>query len=460
MSDVSFEVGGSAAPFMSVMDQVKANAKESASKVTEAFGIEGLKGERALHTRFLGAFKDITKGGQSSAEAIGGAFENLTEGLRLSLGSMIALLALSELVKGLYSGYEAAEKMRSSLKDALSVNTDISKQSVQQVQENIKKLNEDAQANNLASMSSLQAGATVFVEALEEGKTISQVVREDAENYNRIKQEAHDMEDAAAARTIDNENAVLALRAEGHDKEADALAHEQEMQEKILNAQAKGNQNTIDALNQQMALEQQITDRKEAAEAKSKAEKVSSLQAELSEEVKRTSDVGATEEQKLKEAQDARQKAADIWTANTNPDGSEKTDEDNLKQEITLQKAITAEKEAQHAVDLKHYREFAEWNEKGAEQAKRAREQAEQRVRLTQEEQEAQRAVNEARLGNSIWHGEASSSARVGLGGRVTGANYGNEAQLRAVQDSAKHLADIKASIQKLAQAVGVAPSG
>jgi hypothetical protein len=48
-------------------------------------------------------------------------------------------------------------------------------------------------------------------------------------------------------------------------------------------------------------------------------------------------------------------------------------------------------------------------------------------------------------------------TAKVGLGGGVTGANYGNASQLKASQEAATHLKDIKAEITKLSSSVGLA---
>jgi hypothetical protein len=455
VSDVAFSIGGTPAPFLTAMEQVKQSARDGASKVADAFGVEGLRGERAIRGRFLESFNDITKGGTNTAEAVGGAFASMAEGLKLSMGSMIALLAVSELVKGLYSGYQAAEKMKSSVKDALSINTDVTSQSVEQVQEDIKKLNADADANNLASMSSMAAGATVFVQALEEGKSISDVTREDAENYNRLKKEAHDMEDQEGAKAIDNANAVLELKVEGHDKEADALAHEQEMNEKILEAKAKGNQAQEDALNKQLELEGELATRQENEEQGKKFDKVHELEKQSSAEIDKQSQIGMTDSQKL-DAAKAKVKQDEDALAQMPQAGADNAlalAEKNLEYE----KDKTAEKELQYAADKKNFELFQKGNEIDAEQKKKQDEATAKKLALLKEQQEAQQAVAAAGVDASLFHGEVSSLAKVGLGGRVSGANYGNQAQLKAVQDAAKHLADIKASMAKLSGAIGIA---
>lgn len=450
MSDVNFTIGGTAAPFLSAMEQVKANAKESAAKVSESFGIEGVKGERALHTSFTNAFKDITKNGTTSAEAVGGAFESMTEGLRLNLGTMAALIAVSVLVKGLYAGYEAGEKMEKSVKDALSIDSDVTNQSVDKVAENVKKLKEDAEANNLASMSSMTAGAEVLIQAFEEGKSISAVVREDAENYNKLKKEAHDMEDAEGAKTIQNSNAVLQLKVDGHDKDAEALEHEQEMQAKLLDAQEKKNQVTIDALHQEMALEDQLAAKERNKAQDAKDQQLEDLRMQVAEEQHNR----GGDSDKLAWAKDKTQhdktEFAHAMTQGTDPIAIEKA-------RLQWEKSITAEQNVQKEINDKKLKAFEKGNETAAEQskkqieaAKKALELAERKKDLLKEQTDAQATLNSAAVDATLFHGEASSLAKSGLGGRVSGANYGTGAQLKAAQDAAKHLADIKQQIAKL----------
>jgi colicin import membrane protein len=490
------------------MERVKENAKESASKVTESFGIEGVKSERALHTRFMGAFKDITANGTNSAEAIGGAFENMAEGLKLSMGSMIALMAVSELVKSVYEGYEAFEKMEKAGKDALSIDTDVTHQSVEKVQESIKKLNEDAEAHNLAAMSSLQAGAEVVVQAFEEGKNLGEVVKEDAEEYNELKQKAHEMEDAEGAKQINNANAVLELKLQGHEKEAEALAHQQQMQEKLDAASEKHDEKTIDALNQEISLEDQIAAKEAARKAKETTDKVEGLQRdvyaeqmsrgtdadklklakqqeehakfaygdaltlgkdpvdieqkrlewekaitrekelqkaqddkvkatqkEITAEQERRKEIGETDKQRLDDAKAQSKKDADALAA-AQGKGDKQT---LLNLQLQAEKSLTAQKEAQLKVD------------------QQAKEFAEQKTKILQEQKEAQQAVAAAQLDATMFHGEASSLAKLGLGGRVSGANYGNASQLKAAQDAAKHLAEINAAFKKLQSSIGIA---
>ena len=454
MSDVNFTLGGTPAPFMSAMEQVKASAKESAEKVTESFGIEGVKSERALHTRFASAFKDITKGGTNSAEAIGGAFENLTEGLRLSMGSMVALLAVSELVKSAYEGYEAAEKMKGALKDALSIDTDVTNQSVEEVAENVKKLKADAEASNLAAMSSLQSGMTTLIQSIEEGKSMMEVTVEDAENYHRLQQEAHDMEDQQSAKEINNANAVLALKAEGHDKEAEALAHEQEMTEKLTEAERKWNQETIDALNKQIELEGELSAKQASDAEQAKVRRVEDVEKEVGSELDRQREIGMTDKQKLEVAH---QKTQDASTALTGADPKTTDPLEIAKMELEYNRAKTAEMEQQANINKKNLEMFLKGNEKDAEERKKQEETAARKLSLLKDQREAQVALNNAAVDATLFHGEASSLARSGLGGRVSGPNNGNASQLKASQEAAKHLAEIKASIAKLSGSIGVA---
>jgi len=567
MGDIQFTIGGTPAPFLTAMQQVKESAKESAEKVTESFGIEGVKSERALHGRFESAFKDITKNGTNSAEAIGGAFENLTEGLKLSMGSMIALLAVTELVKGMYAGYEAAEKMSGAVKDALSIDSNVSDQSVEKVNEDIKKLKADAEATNLASMSNMTAGATVFIQALEEGKAIADVTREDAESYNRIKKEAHDMEDAQAAKEINNANAVLALKVEGHDKEADALAHEQEMQEKLLAAKDKGNQDTIDALNKQLELESQLAAKQEEAEQAKKDKQVADISKQIAAEVDKRNEAGMSDEDKLaaiktRETQEDNRLRAAVGTApvgtpivieqpaDTTPDPNAGNDKkfsaaylimhpelaprqeqpkksnqdipivpldpiEAAKLELQYNKYVTAEKELQAKLDKSKadltkqiaaeqnkgkrpeqanietlaeskldrtrdtdaYTKAQQDGKTGEEDLLKLRLQMEKsitaqreaqakvdqdsakRVQLIKEQKQAQQDVQAAQLDATMFHGAVSSLAKIGAGGRVSGANYGNQSQLKAAQEAAKHLGEINKKIDALAKGIGVAGS-
>ena len=510
MSDIMFTIGGTPAPFISAMEKVKESAKESAEKVSESLGIEGVKGERAIRGRFIESFHEITKNGANSAEAIGGAFTSMAEGLKLSMGSMIALLAVSELVKSVYSGYEAAEKMKTSVKDALNIDTDVTHQSVEKVQDSIKKLNEDAEANNLAAMSSLEAGATAVVQAFEEGKTISEVVREDAEQYNKLKQEAHEMEDAQGAKAIDNANAVLELKLAGHDKEAEALEKQQQMQEKLYAASDKHNQQTIDALNQEKDLEEQITEKENARKEKAAEDKLEDLerevyaekmnrgtdadkvklaqdqttharlamvaadangstdpiaveqarleyqkaltkekdlhktlddkakatQKEITDEQQKQKELGETDTQRLGDAKAQSKKDADALAA-----AQGKTDKQGiLNLQLQLEKSITAQKQAQVRVD------------------QQAKEFAERKAALLQEQKDAQQALASAALDSTLFHGEVSSLAKTGLGGRVSGPNFGNASQLKAAQDAAKHLSDINKKLDSLSK-IGVAGS-
>ena len=457
MADVNFTIGGSAAPFKSAMQEVTQSAKESAAKVTESFGVEGVKSERALHGKLQSAFADLTKSGTNSAEAIGGAFTNLTEGLKLSMGSMIALLAVSELVKSFYAGYQAAEKMKTSVKDALSINSDVTHQSVEQVQDDIKRLKDDADANNLASMSALQAGATAVVQAFEEGKSISEVVKEDAEEYNRLKQEAHDMEDELATKSIDNENAILQLKVEGMDSEVEGLEKLQKMEEDLAKANAAHNDREIAALHEKQDLEDQLADKKIAAAARERDAKLDDTRMEIAEEQANR----GTDADKLKFAHQQEEKAktgfGDANTKATDPLDIE-------KKRLEWEKSITKEKNLQKEISDKQIKAFLDGNEKDAEHYKKQQEAAqkkleaeEKRTKLLQEQKEAQQAVTAAVLDSTLFHGEASSLAKVGLGGRVSGANYGNQAQLKAAQDAAKHLAEINAELKKFSGAVGVA---
>ena len=462
MSDVNFTIGGTPAPFLSAMERVKASAKEGASKVSESFGIEGVKSERALHTRFLGAFNDITKGGTNSAEAIGGAFEQMTEGLKLSMGSMVALLAVSELVKGMYAGYEAAEKMKTSVKDALSINTDVTGQSVEQVQSSIKKLNDDAEANNLGAMSTMQAGATAMVQAFEEGKSISAVVREDAEEYNRLKQEAHDMEDAEGAKAIDRENQILQLRLEGKDKEAESIEKLGALQDKLDTATDKKDQAQIEALNTQIDLTQKLQDLEDKKEYQKQDAKFKDILKQEADEQAQQDAIGATDAQKLAAAQAKTagdQKKLDAFGEADNQEQA------NTKEQIRLDilKDQTKEKELQTSIQKKMVEDWQKANDRdfadGKKKAEQEKKFAEDKAKLLKEQSEAQTAFQAASLDATMFNGQVSSLAKVGLGGRVSGANYGNQAQLKAVQESAKHLADIKAAFQKLSGSVGVASS-
>jgi len=594
MSDVQFSIGGSAAPFKSALKEATEAAKESGAKISESFGIEGVKSERALHTRFLGAFKDITAGGKSSAEAIGGAFENLTEGLRLSLGSMVALLAVSELVKSVYEGYEAFNKMREAGENALSINEDItsksfdrtgesakkakeaaaepvqigvqgdeakssieqvgeavesvqeeantptqlqldafvSESSVEKVKDTIKKLQDDAKANDLSANSSILAGPEILIQALAEEKSISAAIREDAEKTFDLNKEAHDLEDAASAKTIKNENDVLQLKLGGYDKEAEALSQLQEMQAKLADAQDKHDQETIDALTKQIELQQQLN---AAKIEKKEDDKLASLQKDEQAEQDKQDELGKTDAEKLADIQAKVEKDQDALNAKKDADtpksafdvevqlgddarnGTSNKTRANEEEALKLQilKDQTKEKELQAALtksnadltkDLlaeeRRAKEAGETEAQKLQDSKDAvtqdkskldaakddgslastqnllklrlqyekditaqREQQtkydaeqEKRAKLLTEQKEAQQAVQATALDAKLFHGEVSSLAKTGLGGRVSGPNYGNQAQLKASQDAAKHLADIKAQLAKLGS-IGVAGS-
>ncbi len=572
MPEVEVTFTGNTAPFMSALEKVKESAKETGEKVSESIGVEGLKGEGRLHAKFLGAFKDITAGGKSSAEAIGGAFENLSEGLRLSMGSMVALLAISELVKSVYEGNEAFNKMHEAGENALSINKDVtsksidmttdsakemheevekpveigvkgeaaqsaiektretvkdvkeelempsqvqldafvSDSSVEKVKDTIKKLQDDAAANNITTNSSLIAGAEVLVQSLREWKSVSSVVREDAVKAFELNKEAHDLEDAASAKTINDANTVLQMKLDGHDKEAEAFEKEAEMQEKLHAAQEKHDQQTIDALNTQIELTQKLTETEEykksddkfkgivkeedaekakqdeagktdiqkLADAKSKTQqdqdkvdnygdslnqeganakealrlqllkdqtKEKELQAtvdksntelvkSLAEEERKSREAGQTEGQKLKDSKDTvkdDQRNIDEAT----DDGTAENTQNLLKLKLQLEKDITAEREQQQRYDAEQVR----------------------KLDLLKEQKEAQQAVQATALDATLFHGVASSLAKTGLGGRVSGPNFGNQSQLKAAQDAVKHLADLNKKLDAFGKSIGVA---
>lgn len=456
MADMQFSIGGDNAPFMSALKGAEASAKESGAKITEAMGIEGVKSERALHGKLSSAFKDLTKNGTTSAEAIGGAFENMTEGLKLSMGSMVALLVVTELVKTLYEGHEAAEKFAGAIKDAGSVNMDVTNQSVNEINENIKKLKADADATNLGTMSALQAGATVVMQALEDHKSISATIKEDAEKNLELTKQQHELEDAAGTKAVTLENDVLRLKIEGKDKEAEAIKEITALKDKQEDADKKHQTETVKSLQEQIDLTKALASVTAEKEGVRKNQEFNAIAKQESEEQEKRSGVGKTDNQKLSDLQaQTKRDQALVENAGTANNADEAIAIEKLK--LSVEKDLTAEKQLQQDIQKKSLDAFLKGNEKDAETHKKQLEVTERRAELMKDQQQAQKEVNATALDTKMFHGESSSLAKLGLGGRVSGANYGNQAQLKASEEAVKHLADVNKKLDKMAGSIGLA---
>jgi hypothetical protein len=296
MSDIQASLGANITPFKQAMAEATVLAKQTGAKIGDSLGVEGLKSSERLKGSIQGFFKDLAGGADVSTAAMG----RLSDSFRMGAGALVAVAAVQYLASALQKGYESAQKFGEALKESLSISGDNSKKSLEQMNDEIAQLKQQAKDTDLAAMSKLEAGATVFVQALEQGKNISDVIVEDAKEHFDIVQKEHAEEDAAATQSIAQQNEILGLKIAGNEEMADAMQDELNDQNRLLELQRKGDADAIAALQEQIDLKKKLRDiTKDKAEQKDS----SSLDGQIAAERAKQQEIGKTPEQKLADAQ-------------------------------------------------------------------------------------------------------------------------------------------------------------
>ena len=426
-----FTIGADATPFKQAMSQVQSVAKETSEKI----GIEGLKGERALHSQISGFFKDISSGAGIAESAM----SRLGESFKMSAGTIAAFVAVEFLFDTLKKGYEISEKFKTAVNDSLQINTDNSQKSIAQLEEEVEKLKQQAKDTDLGAMSNLEAGAAVAVEYLTNAKSLTETINDDAREHFEIVEKEREEQDAAASRSIEMENEVLRLKIAGQTAQAEVLQDEQRDEAKLTELERQRNTQAVADLKQQIDLKEQLRE-KEGSDKSSKMLK--EQEDKVRDSINRANTEAGNEERKalferlsaLEKIKFLEEQIAALKKIQTDPNASEL-----MKAQARLEAAKNAAQldPLKKEQDQKNLKAFQKGNE------------LDSRVGGVQDEKvKAQADLASAQIDAMGFHGQVSSLRRQGFGGGI-GPNQNNDQQKAMIQ-AKDHLKDISKKLDAL----------
>ena len=233
-SQVDVPIGLDIAPAQQSFKELIANATTAGKKMGDSLGVGITANEKRLHHNFDRLFESIASGGN----VVESVFDGIGNSIKLALPLGVALIAVKTLYEAISTGIEVADKFGKSYKNALTLGSeDLGSKSVEELQANVEQLKKDEADTNLAAMTNLQAGATVFVQALEEGKNLSQVILEDAQQHLAIQQELAHEQDLASAKKYKDEADIQEFRNLGLEDEAQRAKTREKLEKDLIDAQ-------------------------------------------------------------------------------------------------------------------------------------------------------------------------------------------------------------------------------
>lgn len=418
MSDVQVTVGASITPFKAAMEQVKAQAVQTGKAVKESLGVEsgsfsGFREEQRA-TRGIERFTAALANAKDPISGFTGAIEGLAQGFRLT-GAIFAGFAIGDFVREqLTKAAESAQDFYNKT-DAIFA---VGKNSTHEFIESSVKSFQEAEK---------QYENEGWLEKIIYGKgqeaTLANA-RKAAEGAVKVLQ---DVRNRASRDDAEKSNADPAERLKG---EIDLINDEYDEKKK------KALENGDDLTNIELARKEKI-----ANAQKSYDDKILSLNKEITDEEEKRAEVGMTSQEKLEASKKKSREAEKAYY--DSGDAGYTGVEDILKLKLDMEKAITAEKEAQANYD----KDQTDQTKKQLEQFTKQNEQSQKREDLFESQGPANNARNYALNDLSIFHGQTSSLRKIGLG---AGVSSNNSEQLKKLDEANKNLDKIHGELEKL----------
>ena len=238
-SQVDVPIGLDIAPAQQSFKELIANAAAAGKKMGDSLGVGVTSNEKRLHRNFDRLFESIASGGN----IVESVFQGIGNSVRLSLPLGVALIGVKTLYEAFSTGIEVADKFGKAFKNAVSFSTqDLGSKSVEEINQNIEKLKQDEADTNLTALSSLQQGATVLVQALEKGQSLSTTILQDAQQHLDVQKELNKEIDIAASKKFKDEADLQELHNAGLNEEATRLKNREALEKTLVDARGSATQ--------------------------------------------------------------------------------------------------------------------------------------------------------------------------------------------------------------------------
>lgn len=413
MADVEVSVGANITPFKTAMAQVSAQAKQTG----ETLGLEiGSKGSYREEVRFERGIKSLTAGlanAKDPVQAFGAVLEGLGRSFRITGGALLAFAIGDFIREQLTKAAESATEFYTKT-DAIF---EVGKNSTKEFTESAVKSFEEAEKHY---------GEEGFLERIIYGKGQRDTIANGKAAVEQAKEQLRGLREAEYKTEAEKASQDPQVKMQG---ELDAI--NQEYDEKVKAAK----KNSDDIANIEVARTEKLQEVYDKF-YKDQREKLDKLKTDL---------IHAQDQKEGLEGLKAttREDQAKLPDLENVPVDTLKSEIALTEQQIQVQKDLNAEKAEQTRLD----KEAAEAQKKGLENAEKMEElggeQANKRIEAIYAKQKLNDALNDV----GVFHGQASSLRKIGLGGTAV---QNNSEQVKKLEELKQGLNKINESLNTL----------